>query len=379
LTADEHGRIRELDGWRAVSVVLVIVHHLFTFRFPSILENIPALRAWFAHAGPLGVRVFFVISGFVICRLILKEELRYGSISLTSFYCRRIFRILPPLYLFLLSLFLMGAVHWITVNNKALVMGALFLTNTRSAPYNWFSGHTWSLAVEEQFYLAFPTLWIVLSRWKRWRGPFFGLLFLLFAAREMEEVYRGWQAHALPSSRNGFSCILTGVLMAIWEVKARRLVKGVPGWVVLLLGLTILVDPLRNVVLVNGLFHSLAEPLAIGLVLLYSTQSGAWLRAFLCNRVTQAIGITSYGIYLWQELFTGPIESYQGSGAALAYLLPLLFVIVPASYLFLEKRAMEMGKSLSRKVRQRMLERLATTARSPEGANPISPAEELVS
>ena len=55
--------------------------------------------------------------------------------------------------------------------------------------------------------------------------------------------------------------------MAIWEARARKLVVGVPAWVVLVLGMTILVDPLRDAVLVNGLFHSLAEPLAIGLVL----------------------------------------------------------------------------------------------------------------
>jgi peptidoglycan/LPS O-acetylase OafA/YrhL len=377
LILDNHGRIRELDGWRAVSVALVIVHHLFTYRFPRILEGMPALLTWSADIGPLGVRIFFVISGFVICRLIIAEELRYGSVSLTGFYYRRLFRILPPLYLFLLSLFLMGVARWITVDNKALVMGALFLTNTKFAPNNWFSGHTWSLAVEEQFYLAFPTLWIVLSRWKRWRGPSFGLLFLLLAARDMESVYRGWHAHVATNSRNGFSCICAGVLMAIWEAKARKLVMGVPGWVVLVLGMTILVDPLRDAVLVNGLFHSLAEPLTIGLVLLYSTQRGAWLRAFLCCRATQAVGITSYGIYLWQELFTGPVENYHKAGAALAYLLPLLCVVVPVSYLFVEKPAMQVGKMLSRRTRQRMLDRAADKAHSPKGADPTNPSEVL--
>lgn len=374
---DKHSRIRELDGWRAVSVALVIVHHLLTYRFPRILEGTPSLLTWSADIGPLGVRIFFVISGFVICRLILAEELRYGSVSLTGFYYRRVFRILPPLYLFLLSLFLMGVAGWITVDNKALAMGALFLTNTRFAPNNWFSGHTWSLAVEEQFYLVFPTLWIVLSRWKKWRGPFFGFLFLLLAARDMASVYRGWHAHVVANSRNGFSCICAGVLLAIWEARARKLVKGVPGWVVLVLGMTILVDPSRDAVLVNGLFHSLAEPLAIGLVLLYSTERGAWLRTILCSRAIQAVGITSYGIYLWQELFTGPIENYHTAGAALADLLPLLCVVVPVSYLFVEKPAMKVGKFLSRRMRQKMLDRAADKANSLKGADPTNPTEGL--
>ena len=87
--------------------------------------------------------------------------------------------------------------------------------------------------------------------------------------------------------------------MAIREARVRKLVMGVPGWVVLVLGMTIIVDPLRDAVLVYGLFHSLAEPLAIGLVLLYSTQRGAMAAAVFVQSGDPGGGITSYGIYLW--------------------------------------------------------------------------------
>jgi peptidoglycan/LPS O-acetylase OafA/YrhL len=126
LILDKHDRIRGLDGWRTVSVALVIVHHLFTYRFPRILERLPALLTWSADIGPVDVRIFFVISGFVICLLILVEELRYGSVSLTGFYYWRIFRIRGGFYLFLLSLFLMEVARGITVDNKALLMGRCF-------------------------------------------------------------------------------------------------------------------------------------------------------------------------------------------------------------------------------------------------------------
>jgi peptidoglycan/LPS O-acetylase OafA/YrhL len=69
------------------------------------------------------------------------------------------------------------------------------------------------------------------------------------------------------------------------------------------------------------------------------------------------VGLTSYGIYLWQELFTGPVEDYHGAGVALTYLLPLLGVIVPISYYMVEKPAMQLGKSLSQKARQAASER----------------------
>ena len=77
-----------------------------------------------------------------------------------------------------------------------------------------------------------------------------------------------------------------------------------------------------------------------------------WLRAFLLARPVQAVGLTSYGIYLWQQLFTGPKGFYIGRGVVLWYLPWLLLVIVPLSYRFIEKPAMRYGKMLSRRVRE---------------------------
>src|SRR5580692_5069731 len=95
------GRLRELDGWRAISVLLVIVHHVFSWQHPEVFSSHGRLFHLFRYCGPLGVKVFFVISGFVICRLLLLEEKRYGNVSLGAFYIRRAFRILPPLYFYL--------------------------------------------------------------------------------------------------------------------------------------------------------------------------------------------------------------------------------------------------------------------------------------
>lgn len=158
MSLENQNHIRGLDGWRAVSVLLVIVHHLFIYRFPLMILGHPALADFCANAGPLGVRIFFVISGFVICRLIISEDLRFGSISIKGSYYRRIFRILPPLYLFLATLVVHQAAGLISAGWKAIVVAGLFLTNLQPGSCSWFAGHTWSLAVEEQFYLIFPTL-----------------------------------------------------------------------------------------------------------------------------------------------------------------------------------------------------------------------------
>jgi peptidoglycan/LPS O-acetylase OafA/YrhL len=100
------------------------------------------------------------------------------------------------------------------------------------------------------------------------------------------------------------------------------------------------------------LFYGVFVPIGIGLVLMYSLERGKWLRAVLCSKPMQAIGLTSYGIYLWQQLFTAAPDRYTARGAALGYLLPALLVIIPVSYFFLEKPAMRMGRALSRRARE---------------------------
>lgn len=94
-------------------------------------------------------------------------------------------------------------------------------------------------------------------------------------------------------------------------------------------------------------------PVGIGLMLLFSLERGPWLRAFLCSKPMQAISLTSYGIYLWQQLFTAPImENIPSHSRVIYLLLPLLFVVVPLSYFMVEKPVMRYGKFLSRRTRE---------------------------
>ena len=99
-----------------------------------------------------------------------------------------------------------------------------------------------------------------------------------------------------------------------------------------------------------ALYESVFVPPALALVLVFSLERGNLLRAFLRSRVVQAVGVTSYGIYLWQELFTAPATEYGPSGRPIAFLLPLLFVVVPLSYLFVEKPAMRLGRRLTERI-----------------------------
>jgi len=346
------GRLKELDGWRAVSVLAVLVYHVTSFQHPRFLTAHPHLHGVVAHGGLLGVKVFFVISGFVICRLLLREEQRFGAISLRGFYLRRAFRILPPFAAYLAAVAILRLLGWIDQPWSAFFAAAAFLYDLNLFPPSWFVGHTWSLAIEEQFYLILPSLWL-LTR-KPWRVHVFPALFVFLVAWNIAAVFTGPSLIVPAVTRQGFACICWGVLMAIFESRARRIGAAVPGWIVALAAAVLLVRPVRT----GGLAESLYEPLfvapAIGLLLAHSLEHRGWLHSLLCSRPMQAAGLTSYGIYLWQQLFTAPKFDYASpSGRILGYLLPLLLVLIPLSYFFLEKPAIRLGRTLAGKSTRR--------------------------
>jgi peptidoglycan/LPS O-acetylase OafA/YrhL len=351
-------RLRELDGWRAVSVLLVMLHHIGWYQHPRLRPHLPGLGHVMHYCGPLGVKIFFVISGFVICRLLISEELSYGSVSLKAFYYRRVFRILPPLFIYLGSVSLLLSLGLIHEHRRSILGAALFLYDFNFLPQTWLVGHTWSLAVEEQFYLIFPATWVLTP--KRWRNRVFLGVFLLCAISNVSMVFTGWDALIYSDTRAGFACISCGVLMAIHEKVARRTASNIP---VALVGLTLLLHPVSSDNWQAAVYEGVLVPPAIGLVLLFSLGYGSWLGAFLCSKPVQAVGLTSYGIYLWQQPFTAPARYFIGSGNLIPLLLPLLCLIVPASYFLIEKPAMRYGKSLSRNQRSSdLLSRRASPA-----------------
>jgi peptidoglycan/LPS O-acetylase OafA/YrhL len=145
--------IAALDGIRAVSVLIVILYH-------GGLEWVP---------GDLGVSAFFVLSGFLITWLLFKEEDRTGGVSLKSFYIRRLLRIFPAYYAFFAVSIAFDYIRGYRWDHALIYSGLLYVTNY----YNAFHGHpptaiahAWSLAIEEQFYLLWPFLFLTFRRRK---------------------------------------------------------------------------------------------------------------------------------------------------------------------------------------------------------------------
>ena len=147
----DHRQIASLDGLRAISIGFVIFAHLSgTQFFPSFVV---ARRSF----GNYGVRIFFVISGFLITTLLLQELASSGRISLKRFYLRRVFRILPAKYFYILATLIATLIGWIHVSGNDF-MHALTYTANYDFDRSWYVTHLWSLAVEEQFYLIWPAV-----------------------------------------------------------------------------------------------------------------------------------------------------------------------------------------------------------------------------
>jgi len=152
-------QIPSLDGLRALSVVMVMVLH--TLQRYSVTHNVPMVYLILGN-GSMGVFIFFVISGYLITTLLLRERDKTSKISLKSFYIRRAFRILPPLYFYILFL----TVLWLTghlpgMNRRELITALTFTRNYVSGVGLWAMEHFWSLCIEEQFYLVWPALLVL--------------------------------------------------------------------------------------------------------------------------------------------------------------------------------------------------------------------------
>lgn len=152
-------RLQHIDVWRFFAIFLVIVSHIVAHSHPWYRETFPGLLWRLQPNGVVGVQIFFCISGFVICRGLVREKGASGAISMSAFFIRRAYRILPPLGVFIVAVAAMTALGIFDTTGSQFARAALFLCNLRPlGNCGWALGHTWSLAYEEQFYLFFPLL-----------------------------------------------------------------------------------------------------------------------------------------------------------------------------------------------------------------------------
>lgn len=291
----------DVDGLRAVAIIPVVLFHI-----------------GITTGGFVGVDVFFVISGFLITNLIVEQQKR-GTYSILTFYERRIRRIIPALLTVLFAFFAVSIFAFAPLDRINFARTAIYSITSVSNIYfsftnNYFERgadsqpllHTWSLGVEEQFYLFFPVLLILLARRKI---PAAGVLWLIFAASLAVSAVGAllhWPSafYMLPSRAWE---LLTGSLLAIGAVPpirsgAARNLVGLAG-LALIGGSILFITPITPFPGLTALAPCLgaAALIAVG----GSGPNGAsWL---LSRSPMVAIGKISYSLYLWHW----PILTFQ--------------------------------------------------------------------
>ena len=273
-------------------------------------------RAWLWN-GRLGVDVFFVISGFVITFLLIREHEAHGSIRLQAFWMRRVLRLAPALAALLL---IVGCLAELTGHHLAdLRFAATFTEDFRlalippghTADPSIFS-HTWSLGIEEHFYLVWPVLLLLLWRVAPSARGKAALLLALLALADLIWMYRatamygGARAYFAPDSHaHG---LLAGCALAFWfsyrEPSARR-PRFLP-WLAPIALVTLLLTMRWH----NSTEQSLALLTGIGtacsattIAHVLTSREGDPLRRLLESPPLQWAGSRSYGIYLWHYVF----------------------------------------------------------------------------
>ncbi|MBC7539501.1 MAG: acyltransferase, partial [Bacteriovorax sp.] len=152
--------IKSLDGLRAMACLMVIIAHL-------VEVHGSGLNSYLQQAldlGKEGVAFFFTISGFIITYLLLREKKSKDTIKIKKFVLRRSIKIIPVLYLFLIFLVILNQLNFVKIHPDNFLSSFLFFRNYSNAPYSAFTGHVWSLAVEEHFYFFWPAIILFLNK-----------------------------------------------------------------------------------------------------------------------------------------------------------------------------------------------------------------------
>ncbi|HEY1608856.1 MAG TPA: acyltransferase [Paraburkholderia sp.] len=297
------GRIVELDFVRGIAIIMVMGFH-----FHSVRTGIPAISIIeypLKSFGAEGVNLFFTLSGFLIGGLLLRQYAQTGSINARRFIVRRIFKIWPAYYVLILF-------HAIVRRHPLDSFLWQNLTNLQNY-YGSSIAQTWSLAIEEHFYLVLPAVLLLVARCRLGANALIGLFLTLcvavLAARSIA-VANGELVEAFAYTQYRIDSLLFGVVLAaIYWMKPEvyRKVAAQRGMLVAaVLGLVMwLVFATPHVALDESIgftVQAIGFCAALVLVLEHSKRVNSWL----IYRAVAWVGLYSYGIYLWHSLALAP-------------------------------------------------------------------------
>ncbi|HTW48589.1 MAG TPA: acyltransferase [Acidobacteriaceae bacterium] len=332
-------RIPSLDGLRALSILMVMLLH----SLQKLSQTHHVAKAWYvAGNGGLGVFIFFVISGYLITTLLLREFDRSGRISLRRFYFRRALRILPPVYVYIAVIVMLALAGKFVLTRLNIVSAMFFFANDVRRP--WAMDHLWSLAIEEQFYLLWPSvLLLCLRRGGRATAARFALLvivccpFLRIAGYEF--FGRGHRMLIESSLFSRADSLMFGSFVALGAgtPKFERLfARANRVWWLFPIVLFLVSSPLEALYgthWTNPVGSSL-NGVCVGFLLLWVIRNHtSWVGRCLNWGPVVKIGVLSYSLYIWQQLFLNS-SSPEVFGHSILDQVPVCFVFLAGAAAF---------------------------------------------
>ena len=347
--ASQSKTIPSLYGLRAISILLVILSHCFLHARPHNL--VTKILLALAGNGSIGISIFFVISGFLITIVLLKERFRFGSINIPDFYLRRVFRILPAFLLYILAIAALASAGILAIPSQQF-WHALTFTMDYVPEKNWFLGHVWSLSVEEQFYLIWPLLVVLCSR--RVLTFVAGSVILLgpFIRMADRALLPGTRFEIEYMGHTRADMLMFGCLIALYfqHDRLHALLKksnvfGVPAFSAIFL---FIISPLLELrfggVYIKTIGYTL-QGLSISFIMLYLVTRPHSISGRVFNsKLAIHIGAISYSLYLWQELFIG---FRQFSLVTTLLRVTVAFLLAETSYFFVESPMLRLKRRVS--------------------------------
>lgn len=334
------GKIKGLDGLRAISVLFVIMSHAEAWQALGITSG--AVRS--ALSAQTGVNIFFVLSGFLITYLLIKEKEATGKIDIISFIKRRALRIFPLYYLAIFFLMYMNYTGRANIPNCSFVYALTYTINfyPKECAYSAMS-HFWSLSVEEHFYLFWPIIFCLGKR----------VAMLMAGAVAIACVIIGTSLY--PDNQNYYMNrwtfpamlpILAGCILAF--------ICTIPSIV------AVAKDKTSSSILLVSIVFGVATPAFINsdviwlfsvcmLVLYIFHNQESMLVKALEFKPLAVLGVISYRLYVWQGIFTGngPYRSGGTFPPPVDIGVWLTFIVAPLSYVFFEKPIMRLKNRYS--------------------------------
>jgi peptidoglycan/LPS O-acetylase OafA/YrhL len=341
-------KIETLDGLRGFAILMVIYHHLPHIEGWTVFNRLPSLL----HFGYLGVDVFFVLSGFLITRILINEK-KKNTFSFKIFYFKRALRIFPIYYLVLIVIGITYSWNGM-LPNVFYVSNYYYSFNTVPHPLR----HTWSLSVEEHFYLVWPLVlhFFTLPRAEKiikyWL-PAVAIISAIVTVFVFEDklaqalIYRGTQYRILTLSIGG-----------IFAFKEEKISQLKPLYLffaaVLLMILYYFID-------LPGIFNTLLNftllTIVSAFIFLFALNiehTKSFTRKIFVNPVITFIGKISYGLYLYHfpvlfffGLTYNQIQSKHLNWQVIIMPLIIIFTIAIVSYILIEKYFLRLKKNLS--------------------------------